>query len=375
MKTEEYIKEHINELHELIEELVKIPSPSHFEDNKAKFVKKWLEDAGAEGVYIDDAKNCVFPINCEKDDIVVFEAHTDTVFPDLTPFEMKKCGNRFCAPGIGDDTACLAIMLLTVKYILQEKLVPNCGILFVANSCEEGLGNLDGTRMIMKTYGEKIRRFYTFDGVYDYLIDRCVGSHRYEVTVKTKGGHSYNAFGSTNAIAELSKLIASIYKTEVPKKEGTKTTYNVGVIEGGTSVNTIAQNAKMLFEYRSDDAECIEIMQKKFEDLIEKANEAEDAEFSVKPVGIRPCGNIKDRKTMDEMTAHAISVCEKITGIPCKRVSGSTDCNIPASLGIPSLCIGTFSGSGAHTREEYIEVDSLPAGMKISFEIILKYFE
>ena len=142
----------------------------------------------------------------------------------------------------------------------------------MANSCEEGLGNLKGSKQIMKDFEGRIKEFYTFDGKYPGLVDRCVGSHRYEVICETEGGHSYGAFGNNNAIAELAKLITKLYEVKVPVKENTKTTYNVGSIEGGTSVNTIAQQAKMLYEYRSDDAECVELMKNTFEKLVAEAN-------------------------------------------------------------------------------------------------------
>lgn len=372
---ETYIEHNVGELHELLAALVGIPAPSHHEEARAAFCKNWLEAQGAKGVYIDDAKNCVYPVNCEgRDDIVVFAAHTDTVFPDTEPFELKSDGKRFYAPGVGDDTACLAILLMITKYMIQNGIQPNCGVLIVANACEEGLGNLKGVKQIMKDYDGRIRRFYTFDGTYDEVIRRCVGSHRYEVNCKTVGGHSFSSFGNPNAIAELAEVIAQLYQVEIPRKENTRTTYNVGIIEGGTSVNTIAQSAKMLYEYRSDDAECLAAMKTKFEAVIERANRKGKAEFEVRMIGVRPCERNVDPTAQNEMVGQTVSVCEGCSGIPCEKQSGSTDCNIPMSLGIPSVCVGLYLGSGAHTREEYVEINSLPIGMKICFQIMRQAF-
>lgn len=372
---ETYIENNVGELHELLAALVGIPAPSHHEEARAAFCKNWLEAQGAKGVYIDDAKNCVYPVNCEgRDDIVVFAAHTDTVFPDTEPFELKSDGKRFYAPGVGDDTACLAILLMITKYMIQNGIQPNCGVLIVANACEEGLGNLKGVKQIMKDYDGRIRRFYTFDGTYDEVIRRCVGSHRYEVNCKTVGGHSFSSFGNPNAIAELAEVIAQLYQVEIPRKENTRTTYNVGIIEGGTSVNTIAQSAKMLYEYRSDDAECLAAMKTKFEAVIERANRKGKAEFEVRTIGVRPCERNVDPTAQNEMVGQTVSVCEGCSGIPCEKQSGSTDCNIPMSLGIPSVCVGLYLGSGAHTREEYVEINSLPIGMKICFQIMRQAF-
>lgn len=365
----------IPELHKLLADLVAIPAPSNHEEQRAAFCKEWLEMQGAEGVTIDEALNCICPINCDgRDDIVVFAAHTDTVFPDTTPFELKNDGEKFYAPGVGDDTASLAVLLMVTKFIIQNKLKPNCGILVVANSGEEGLGNLKGTRKLMEEYKGRIKEFYTLDARYVNVYSRCVGSHRYEVECATQGGHSFAAFGRPNAIAELAELIADLYRVEVPVKENCKTTYNVGAIEGGTSVNTIAQNAKMLYEYRSDDAECLAIMQKNFEDAIERAKARGKATFTVKSVGIRPCDGDVDRDVHNRMIENAIAICEKHTGLPCTPRSASTDCNIPMSMGIPSLCLGVYEGGGAHTREEYVVIDSLPTGLKICFDLMLGYF-
>ena len=305
-----YQESSIQELHALLKNLVEIPAPSHHEEKRAEFIKNWLESFGAKGVYIDEAKNCILPINCDgSDDIVVFCAHTDTVFPDLTPFELKSDENYFYAPGVCDDTSSLSILLMVAKFIVTNSVLPKRGILIVANACEEGLGNLKGVKQLFNDYAGRIKEFYTFDGRYNEISTRCVGSHRYEVTAETEGGHSFSAFGNNNSIYELSRLICDLYDTEVPKKEGAKTTYNVGIIEGGTSVNTIAQSAKMLYEYRSDDFECLAIMQKNFEDKIAKANARGKAKFTVNTVGLRPCGIDVDKTIHESMMEKVIAAC------------------------------------------------------------------
>lgn len=371
----DYIDASIPELQDLLKKLSVIPAPSGMEDKRAAFVKNWLEENGAKGVYIDKAKNVVFPMNCEgKSDLTVFCAHTDIVFPLETPLNFTEDEKNYYCPGVGDDTACLVLMLFAIKYILKEGLKPQGGILFVANSCEEGLGNLRGTRRLFEDYKGRIGRFYTFDGQYPHLVNHCVGSHRYVVECKTEGGHSFSAFGNANAITALARLIADLYTMQVPAKEGAKTTFNVGTIEGGTSVNTIAQNAKMLFEYRSDDAECLADMERQFNEKIQAAKDAGYAEIQVEVVGVRPCQGEIDPDVLAQMTARVKGVCEEETGIPCKEKSGSTDCNIPMSLGVPAVCVGSYMGGGMHTREEWLEIDSLPKGLAISTRLILDYF-
>lgn len=370
-----YLEDSFEETMALLEAICKIPAPSNHEEKRAAFCKKWLEDVGAQGVYIDDALNVVFPWNCEgKDNIVAFSAHTDTVFPDMTePMPYSTDGKFAYSPGVGDDTICLAMMLMVAKYVVKNNLKSDRGILFVADSGEEGLGNLKGVKKIMEDFAGRIERFYTFDSHYDALIYLPVGSHRYKVRVETKGGHSFGAFGNRNAICAAAELICALNRCQVPVEEGHKTTFNVGTIEGGTSVNTIAQNATFLYEYRSDSHKCLEKMQAFFEETVAKAQEDPEAKITVEVIGIRPCGAEVDETIFNEMVENAVAVCEKHTGIPCKLRSGSTDANIPMSLGIPAVCVGNYMGGGAHTREEFLEIASVPVGLKITAEIILQY--
>ena len=206
-----FIDRNGEELLQLHRDLCHIPAPSHHEELRAEFCKKWLEQEGAEGVYIDEALNVIFPINCEgSDEITVIAAHTDTVFPDMEPMAFEEDDDKIYCPGAGDDTASLAVMMMMAKYMVEYQLAPKKGMLIVCNSCEEGLGNLKGTRQLMKDYAGRIKQFITFDSSIGNLCNRCVGSHRYKVCVKTEGGHSFGKFGNSNAIAELAKIIASV---------------------------------------------------------------------------------------------------------------------------------------------------------------------
>ena len=370
-----YLEDSFEETMALLETICKIPAPSNHEEKRAAFCKKWLEDVGAEGVYIDEALNVVFPWNCEgKDNIVAFLAHTDTVFPDMTePMPYSTDGEFAYSPGVGDDTICLVMMLMVAKYVVKNNLKSDRGILFVADSGEEGLGNLKGVKQIMKDFAGRVERFYTFDGTYDHMYNRCVGSHRYKLTFETAGGHSFSAFGNRNAICSAAELICALNKCQVPAIGDSKTTFNVGVIEGGTSVNTIAQNASFLYEYRSDSYKCLEKMQAFFEETVEKAKQDKEVKITVEVIGIRPCGAEVDETIFNEMVENAQTICEKYSGIPCALKSGSTDANIPMSLGIPAICVGSYMGGGAHTREEFLEIASVPVGLKITAEIILQY--
>lgn len=371
----QYLDNSLIETIELIKEICKIPAPSHYEEKRAEFCKNWLEKNGAKNVYIDVAKNMLYPINCDRNnDIVLFTAHTDTVFPDTESMPFKQDENFLYSPGVGDDTTCLAILLMVVKFITINKLKPKCGILFAANSCEEGLGNLKGIKQIMKDYGGRIKEVYSFDAQYNSLINKCVGSHRYEIIFKSKGGHSYRDFGNVNAIYVMSEFITKLYKCKIPIIVNSNTTYNVGVVNGGTSINVIAQEAKMMYEYRSDNAECLSIMKKFLYSQIQYIKNKYEVEIVVNMIGIRPCQNDIDEKYLLKMSEKIMSICEKHSRINCVAQSGSTDCNIPMSLGIPALAVGCYLGDGEHTREEKVLIKSIPIGLKIVAEIILEYF-
>ena len=359
----------------LIETLCRIPAPSHLEDERAKFIQQWLEKQGAKGVYIDDAKNVIYPVGCDgKKDIVLFCAHTDTVFPDTTEMPFSRDDEYLYSPGVGDDTTCLAVLLMVAKYVAQNKLKAPCGVLFVANSCEEGLGNLKGIKQIMHDYAGRISRAYTFDGQYDALVVKCVGSHRYELTLTTEGGHSFRDFGNRNAIVAAAKLIALLNECDIPQKGKGKTTFNFGLIDGGTSVNTIAQKATFCYEYRSDEKEDLDKMQKFFLECVETARKAGWADISIRTLGERPCGGDVDVQALQEMIKNAVQISQKHSKIECKQTSGSTDCNIPMSLGVPAVCVGSYLGHGEHTREEKVLISSIPVGLKIAFELVLGYF-
>lgn len=370
-----YLKDSEEETIQLIETLCGIPAPSHHEERRAEFVKNWLETNGAKGVYIDSALNVLYPVGCEgRDDIVVFLAHTDTVFPDMEPMPFVNDGEYLYSPGVGDDTTSLAVLMMIARYVTQNDLKPSRGVLFVANSCEEGLGNLKGTKQFMSDYEGRITEFYSFDATFPGMTNKCVGSHRYEILFETEGGHSFGAFGNRNAIHAMADVVCRLYECEVPVDGNSRTTYNVGIVEGGTSVNTIAQSCKVLYEYRSDSAECLAKMQAFFEETIARAKEDNIADITVNLLGVRPCEKGVDSVRLAEMTTKAIRISEKHSGIPCKAKSGSTDCNIPMSMGIPAIAVGVYMGDGTHTRAERVLISSIPIGMKIGAELILEYF-
>lgn len=365
-----YIDQHHNELLSLIETLCGICAPSNNEKLRSTFVEKWLKDAGCEHVEVDEAGNVLYFYETDQhEEWMLALAHMDTVFPDLEPMPFSIEGNLMKCPGVGDDTANLAVLMMTARYLAEAKPKMKKGLLLAADTGEEGLGNLKGCRQIMKDHGSRIVEVVALDGTYDEAVNRAVGSLRYKVTVETEGGHSYGCFGHRNAIHQLSVLIHNLYTYKVP--DTNKTTYNVGGISGGTSINTIAQKAEMLFEIRSDHKPDMDACNEYFMRSVEMLR-ANGVIVNVELLGERPCMGDVDMEKQQALETWAQSLIKSYTGQPITFESGSTDCNIPFSMGIPSICFGAYLGSGAHTREEYIEIDSLKIGFKLGMEALLK---
>ena len=365
MTVKSFVEAHTEELYALHKELCLIPAPSHHEELRAEFCKKWFDKNCGEGAYIDKALNVIFPYEAEgSNSLAVICAHTDTVFPDTEPMPFVDDGEKLYCPGVGDDTASLAVMMLVAKYFVEYKVKTKSGILFVANACEEGLGNLKGIRQLFADFDGRIERLVSYDSKYPHITNRSVGSHRYRVEVLTKGGHSWGAFGNKNAIAEIAGIAKAIYEIEVPKKEGAKVTYNVGTIEGGTSVNTIAQSATMLCEYRSDDLELLKYMENRFLEIFENAK-SDEVTVNVEKVGDRPCMGDVDLAKQEELVALCREAMTEVTGLEANYGAGSTDCNIPLSIGIPAIAVGVYQGGGTHTREEWIIKATMIPGFEI----------
>ena len=372
---EDFVLEKANETIKLVKRITAVPAPSNDEIRRSEFVKTWLEQIGAKGVEIDEALNVVYPMNDDgKNDVVIFMAHLDTVFPETTTIKVEEKGDRLYAPGVGDNSANLANMLLSIQYILENGLKPKSelGVVFAASSGEEGLGNLKGSVALCKRYAGRIREVIGIDGNMGSITDNAVGSHRYKVSVFTEGGHSFGDFGNRNAIHYLSGMIQTLYMIKVPVKA--KTTFNVGIIEGGTSINTIAENASMLYEFRSSDHECLSIMEDYFNSVVTAYNKASN-KVEVETLGIRPCKKGVDEEALEELRRRTEAITSKYYDGKISYSAGSTDSNIPLSMGIPSVTLGTKTSGGTHTRGEYLEVKSLIPGQKIAIELALQYFD
>ena len=336
--------------------LCEIPAPPFKEQARAEALRKTFEELGLKNVRIDAEGNVLGerPGMAERPHLV-FSAHLDTVFPEGTDVRVRREGTLFRAPGIGDDCRGLAVMLGVIRALEDAGVQTPGSITFAGTMGEEGLGDLRGVRRLFnETLKGRVDRFVSVDGTGWGITHIAVGSYRYKLTFKGPGGHSYGAFGLVNPIHALGRAIAAIADFQVPTQP--KTTFNVGRIGGGTSVNSIAFEAWMEVDMRSSDPASLKSVDANLHKAIDRALEAEHARWSEGRltvdrtlVGERPAG----RTAVDSPIVQAAVSVTRAVGGPVSLDEGSTDSNIPMSLGIPGITVdGGGRGSGAHSLGE-----------------------
>ena len=359
----QFSRRYFDEAVSLLRKVCTIPAPSHHEEKRVAFISEYLESQGIEHD-IDSAGNVIIAYADDgKSPLDVYAAHTDVVFPDTDELPMTADGDIIRCPGIADDSANFAALLMYALAFHKERPTVRRGVLFVCNSCEEGLGNLLGTRTLFENYGSRIATFTSFDArLHDGIANTAVGSVRYRITVSCEGGHSFTDFGRPNAIAVLSSVIAKLYQADTGQAV---TTYNVGTIEGGTSVNSIAQRAACTYEIRSTDEKELERMQGFFQSVIKESSD-KNVRIETECIGLRPCAHEADTEELEKAAEDVLSAY----GLPANRRPASTDCNIPLSLGIPAICFGLIDGGGTHTREEWADISSYRTGLDAGWDYI-----
>lgn len=341
--------------------LCEIPAPSFMETARGVAYKAAFEQAGLANVRVDAVGNVIGERRgTGNGPTVVLAGHLDTVFPEGTDVRVKKENGRLTGRGIGDDCRGLAVVLATARALQASKLQTPGTIIFVGNVGEEGPGNLRGTRnLFARELAGKIDYFVSVDGIGDGITSRAVGSHRYRVTYKGRGGHSYGAFGNPNPAHALGRAIAAIADLQVPTTP--KTTFNVGVIRGGTSVNSIPFEGSMDVDLRSESATSLAALDAQVQDALRRALAAENARWpkasdrltlAIDTVGIRPAGTQPDSARIVRVASDAA----RVLGWTPELSASSTDANVPIGLGLPGITIdGGGNGGGAHGLDEWYE--------------------
>lgn len=342
------------------ESICEIPAPPFGEARRAEEFRRRLVALGLSDARIDAEGNVIARRRgTARRPAVVLSGHLDTVFPETTDVTVTRQGTLMKGPGIGDDCRGLAVLLAVARAFASAGVQTQGDILFVGTVGEEGAGNLRGVRhLFTQEMKDSIDYFISVDGTGLGLTSRAVGSHRYRVTYEGPGGHSYGAFGMPNPAHALGRAIAEIAELRVPREP--KTTFNVGILEGGTSVNSIPGAAAMDVDLRSESPIALDSLDADFRAALARALEAEHARWPqsrvrlrvrIDTIGIRPAGVQPD-------TARIVRTAldgARVLGFTSAITAGSTDANLPMSLGIPAITMdGGGEGRGSHSlAEEY----------------------
>ena len=342
-------------------ELTEIEAPPFKEEKRAKEFSERLKLAGIEKVWIDSIGNVIgFLEGSIGNKNIAIDAHLDTVFPEGTDVKVQIKNDTLFAPGIGDDTRGLAMFLTIAETIVNSEIKPVDNILFIGTVGEEGLGDLRGVRYLFKNNEPKIDSWIAIDGgSIGRVNNQALGSYRYEVIFDGPGGHSWGAFGLVNPHHALGAGIKNfVEKADIYTDNGPKTSYNVGIISGGTSINSIPFKSSMQIDIRSIDPNRLNDMEEILFNSMNKALDEQNAikrsgpdlKLTINKIGNRPSGKVDESVPLIQKTIAAT----QYMGVEPRLTIGSTDSNIPISLGLPAVTIGRGGeGGGAHSLDEW----------------------
>jgi tripeptide aminopeptidase len=347
--------------------LTEIPAPPFKETARAAEFLQMLRASGLADVETDAEGNVMGVRRGSDRAMLAVLAHLDTVFPEGTDVRVKRDGTKLRAPGVGDDTRGLALMLTMIRAMDAAGLQTRSDILFVGNVGEEGEGDLRGAKYLLLNgkYKDRIKSFIAIDGGdQGNLTNGALGSKRYRVTFTGPGGHSFGAFGIVSPAFAMGEAIAKFSRIGVPAHP--KTTFNVGVVQGGTSVNSIPTEVSMDIDMRSESPGALDKLVVEFQAIVQEAVAQENAarstkegkvEADVKLIGDRPSG---ETPVNSPLVQNATAVV-KAFGLTPRYSISSTDSNIPISLGVPAITIGRGPSERSHSLDEWTDVEKTSA--------------
>jgi len=337
-----------------------IPAPTFAEAARAAFIQEQLTAVGLQDVAPDKLHNVYgrLPAASPIHPPVILSAHSDTVFPMETDLTIRRDGRFVYGPGIADNSTGVAGIITLAKVLQEAALDLPADLWFVANVGEEGLGDLCGMRAVVERFGTEATYIVVEGGLYGQISHRGIGVRRFKLTVQTPGGHSWGNFGVRSAVHELARIIVAIDRLSVPKTP--KTTFNVGVIEGGTSINSIAQSATGLLDLRSESPAALEELVTAVSHIIGQANKRKDVQVEMEMIGNRPAGELAVDSPLVQWAEESL----RAAGCQNPRlIASSTDANIPLSEGLTAVCIGLAESHHAHRLDEYLDPRHLPEGL------------
>lgn len=338
--------------------ICEVPAPPFKEAARAAEMRRRFGALGLSRVRLDGIGNVIaeWPGRARKP-VVVLSAHLDTVFPEGTDVRVRREGSVLHGPGVGDDCRGLAVLLVVARVLTETRLNFEGTIVFVATVGEEGLGNGRGVRhLVEKEMPGDVDYFLTVDSDEFEMITRAAGSHRYDISFQGPGGHSYDNFDMPHPIHAMGRAIAKIGGFEVPQDP--KTTFNVGVVRGGTAVNAIAATATMTIDLRSESPAELDRLDRLLQQAVAEAVAEELARYPRSQaglaarwdtLGVRPAGSVADSSRL----LRVVTAAARSLGVTARPGSGSTDANIPIAKGIAAMAIGHGGrGTSIHSLGE-----------------------
>jgi tripeptide aminopeptidase len=355
-------------------QLTEIPAPEFSEGQRAEFVKKLLESTGLKA-RVDKTGNVIAERpGSDSKSVILLAAHLDTVFPASTDVKVKRDGNRLNAPGIADNGAGLSALIGLARGLSESRIQTTKTIVLAADVGEEGEGNLRGIRALVENYGQRIAAVIAIDGAsMEHITTQGIASQRVEVEITGPGGHSWSDFGAPNPITALARAIVRF--SSVPVSENPRSSYNFGIIDWGTSVNSIPASASVKVDLRSEQESQVRVMESALKEAVQSGVREENAvaransdplKATLRSLGVRPSGKLPDTSPLLD----TIRSVDTFLGSRSRLESSSTDANIPLSLGIPAVSIGGGGkGGGSHTPAEWYDATGREAGLKRLFLI------
>lgn len=365
-----YIHTHMQEVIDLICTISSITSPTGHEETKAAWILSQLHKMGASEAYIDDAGNVLYPYQIPPTGkFPLYNAHIDTVFSQLDTIVPHIKGDTLYAPSCGDNSADVAALLFIARMLLTLHISLPAGVMLAFNVGEEGLGNLKGIRHIMNIWHDRISEVVAVDGTADAFVNRAVGSRRYAVHIQAQGGHSWADFGNTNALAVAAEIIHDLYQMQLPAVP--KTTYNIGTLTGGTTVNSIAAQADLTLDLRSESMSSLLKLDANIAAIIQR-HTTPTVQITQTLIGDRPCSDTVLKASLYDR----ICTIRRAQGLATTWRAGSTDANIPLSMGIPATAFSIYRGQGAHTINERLFLSSLEPGLlQLAALLLSEYYK
>jgi len=347
-----------------------IPAPTFEEATRAESIHQRFQAEGLADVSLDETGNVYARLSGSGDGrAAVVSAHLDTVFPGDTDLRIRREPDQIYGPGIGDNSLGLAGLFGLVWQLRRDGFQLPGDLWLVANVGEEGLGDLRGMKAVVDRFGSGPIGYIVLEGMaLGQVYHRALGVKRYRVTARTAGGHSWIDYGQPSAIQELAGLVTQLGQLELPPAP--RTTLNVGMIGGGTSVNTIAAEAAFELDLRSEGVETLATLAADVERLAGGVVRP-GLEITVEVIGRRPAGEIP----ADHPLVLLAGDCLRSQGFSPVLAIGSTDANIPLSLGLPAVAVGLTRGGAAHTVHEYIQTGPLEKGMEQLVQLVVRIFD